>query len=131
MFTLHEIKEAHMKVASGADFPRYVQDLRDLGVAAYSTFVSDGHTGYLGKDGFHLQSEARYAPQEIGEQSDVEGFAQKLKLHQQGESNYPTFCRQCAESGVEKWTVDLAGMTCTYYDRAGNTMLTEKIPQPA
>ena len=130
MFTLHQIKEAHMKVASGADFPGYVQDLIGLGVKAYSTFVSDGHTRYEGND-YHLQSDARYAPQEIAEQGDAEQFSQNLKLHQQGGSNYPTFCRHCAEAGVEKWTVDLAEMTCTYYDKAGNTMLTEKIPVPA
>ena len=120
-----------MKVASGADFPRYAQDLRELGVTAYSTFVSDGHTDYVGKDDQKLQSDAKYAPQEIGGQSDPEQFSEKLKQHQQGESNYPTFCRQCAEAGVEKWTVDLEKMTCTYYDKAGNTMLTEKIPVPA
>jgi hypothetical protein len=28
MFTLQEIKDAHSKVKSGADFPKYVHDLK-------------------------------------------------------------------------------------------------------
>lgn len=52
MFTLEQIKEAHAKVRSGADFPTYVQDLIGLGVTCYQTYVSDGHTDYFGKKGF-------------------------------------------------------------------------------
>lgn len=32
MFTIEQIKEAHSKVKSGADFPNYIQDLIILGV---------------------------------------------------------------------------------------------------
>jgi len=28
---------------------------------------------------------------------------------------------------VEKWTVDMQEMTCTYYDKAGNKLVTETI----
>ena len=44
MFTIDQIKEAHSKVKSGADFPQYVQDLIKLGVIHYTTYVRDGHT---------------------------------------------------------------------------------------
>jgi uncharacterized protein YbcV (DUF1398 family) len=37
----------------------------------------------------------------------------------------------CAAAGVEKWTVHMTEMTCTYYDKAGNKMLVEEIPRPA
>jgi uncharacterized protein YbcV (DUF1398 family) len=131
MFTLHDIKEAHAKVSSGADFPQYIHELRHLGVAAYSTYVSDGHTDYFGEGHYHIQSDARYAPQEIADHADIEQFSTQLKRHQQGGTSYPRFCMDCAAAGVERWTVDMTDMTCTYYDKAGNKMLVEEIPRPA
>lgn len=32
MFTVEQIKTAHSKVKSGADFPAYIQDIKKLGV---------------------------------------------------------------------------------------------------
>jgi uncharacterized protein YbcV (DUF1398 family) len=32
-----------------------------------------------------------------------------------------------ADSGIEKWTMDTTALTVTYYDKAGNEMLLEKI----
>jgi hypothetical protein len=37
MFTLEQIKKAHDKVQTGADFPIYIQELIDLGVEGYDT----------------------------------------------------------------------------------------------
>lgn len=48
MFTVAEIKAAHSKVKSGADFPAYIQDIKRLGVTYYETFVTDGHTDFYG-----------------------------------------------------------------------------------
>jgi uncharacterized protein YbcV (DUF1398 family) len=31
MFTLEQIKQAHSKVKSGADFPKYIQEIKILG----------------------------------------------------------------------------------------------------
>jgi uncharacterized protein YbcV (DUF1398 family) len=45
-----------------------------------------------------------------------------------GKTDYLTFCNDCAKSGIEKWIVRLEEMTCTYYDKAGNDILVEKIP---
>ena len=39
MFTVNQIKEAHSKVKSGADFPAYIQDIKKLGV--YSRYEFD------------------------------------------------------------------------------------------
>ncbi|TKC04313.1 DUF1398 family protein [Pedobacter frigoris] len=41
-----------------------------------------------------------------------------------------TFCTQCAETGVEKWIVDLSDMTCIYYDKSRTEILVECIPVP-
>lgn len=128
MFTFDQINEAHAKVKSGADFPNFIQDLIKLGVTGFETFVTDGHTLYFGKDGVKIQSEALYTVLKLADESDKSQFQEVLTAHQQGKTNFQTFCLDCAWSGVEKWVVDTAKMTCTYYDKAGNEMLSETIP---
>lgn len=127
MFTLDQIKAAHAKVKSGADFPAYIRDLKQLGVESYQTYVSDGHTEYFGIEQT-LTSDSKYDPMTISENSDKTGFATHLKEHQQGKTSYMEFCQMCADTGVEKWTVSLKDMTSSYYDVKKNMMLVEAIP---
>lgn len=128
MFTVEQIKAAHSKVKSGADFPKYIQDLITLGVTFYETYVSDGHTDYFGKDNYKTSSNASYNVLKVNTTSDIDQFKTDLKAHQQGKTDYMTFCTDCAKSGVEKWAVSLDKMTCTYFDKHGNEMLVEVIP---
>ena len=128
MFSIDQIKSAHSKVKSGADFPAYIQDLIQIGVLRYETFVEDGHTLYRGENGFTLQTEAKYEALSVAATSDKAQFISDLQNHQQGNTDYPTFCSDCAKSGVEKWLVDMTTMSCTYFDRAGNELLIETIP---
>ncbi len=129
MFTIEQIKQAHSKVKSGKDFPLYIQEIKSLGVIGYDTFVSDGHTDYFGNENFKTSSEAKYESLTIATTADTEKFKADLKAHQQGKTDYPTFCIDCAKSGIEKWHVSMDKMTCTYFDKAGNTILVESIPQ--
>ena len=99
MFTVAQIKEAHAKVKSGADFPNYIQDIKKLGVTAFETWVFDSHTEYFGKDEFQTNSEPMYAKIDVAEKSDKEKFSNYLKIHQKGETDYTTFCRDCAATG--------------------------------
>jgi len=128
MFTIKQILEAHSKVKSGADFPNYVKDLIALGVTSYETFVTDGHTIYHGESGFNVASDTKYSPLQIAKTSNTPSFKNDLKAHQQGQSDYPTFCSQCAQSGIEKWIVIMNERSCTYYDLSGNVILAEQIP---
>jgi len=129
MFTVDQIKAAHSKVKSGANFPKYIQELKILGVRAYETWVKDGHTGYFGANENRTSSKPMYEEIDIAGLTDKTKFQHYLKIHQQGETDYLTFCRHCAETGIEKWFVCLDEMTCTYYDKAGNEILVEQIPQ--
>lgn len=130
MFTLHEIEKIHSKVKSGADFPNYIQELIKLGVSNYTIYVNDGHTDYSGKDNFHLSSDAKYETLPVAEKSDIERLKHALTIHQQGQTSYMTFCKHSAKSGVQKWTVDISQMRCTYYDKSGKIMLVEEIKIP-
>lgn len=128
MFTIEQIKEAHSKVKSGADFPDFIRELKNLGVISYESFVADGHTIYKGENNFQSDSSPRYDKFSIAKDSNIEGFKNDLILHQQGKSDYTSFCNQCAKHGIEKWEVDLHAMTCIYFNSSGQVVLQEKIP---
>ena len=128
MFTTQQIEQAHEKVKSGADFPKYIQEIKGFGVQSFITFVKDSHTEYFGADNFTTSSNPKYEDLEIAEITDSEKFKAQLKVHQQGKTDYFTFCKDCAETNNEKWIVDLNKMTCVYYDKYGNEILVEEIP---
>jgi len=129
MFTVEQIKAAHSKVKSGADFPAYIQDIKKLGVTFYETFVIDGHTDYYGENDYKASSVSKYDELTIAQVSNIEQFKTDIKAHQHGKTDYATFCKDCAKSGIEKWAVCMNKMTCIYYDKAGNEILAEQIPQ--
>ena len=128
MFTLGQIKETHARVKSGADFPKYIQEINSLGVIQYTFLVTDGNTVFTGSNNFIITSEPIYPQLEIAESGDKEKFKSYLKIHQQGQTDFISFCRHCAETGVEKWIVDTAERTCSYFDLTGIQILTEIIP---
>lgn len=129
MFTIEEIKQAHAKVKSGADFPPYVQAISKFGVRSYETYVTDGHTDYYGENGYKVTSPPKYEQLTIAEDSNTAQFKINLKDHQQGKTDYLTFCKISAKLGVEKWVVSIEAMTCSYIDKTGNEMLVEVIPR--
>jgi uncharacterized protein YbcV (DUF1398 family) len=106
-----------------------IQDIKKIGVTFYETFVTDGHTDYYGTDAYKTSSMSRYNTLKIAEVSNAEQFKADLKVHQQGKTDYSTFFNDCAKSGIQKWTVCIDKMTCTYYDQAANEILVELIPQ--
>lgn len=128
MFTVEQIENAHSKVQSGADFPNYIKEIEELGVKSFETWVKDSHTEYFGDNGYTTKSKAKYADLTIENSVDEEKFIKQLKSHQKGETDYMKFCKDCAETGIEKWIVNLNNFTCVYYDKAGSEILKEEIP---
>ena len=129
MFTVEQIKAAHSKVRSGADFPSYIKDIKQLGVTLYEAYVTDGHIDYHGGSEYTATVPAKYESVEIAEFPNIEEFKTELLAHQLGKTDYLTFINMCAGTGIEKWEICMDKMTCTYYDKAGNEILVEKIPQ--
>jgi uncharacterized protein YbcV (DUF1398 family) len=129
MFTLQQMKAAHAKVKSGADFPGYVHEIKQLGLLHYDFLVKNGQTGYHGANGLQINGEAIYPEKAISIQSSPIAVRQIIAEHQQGKSNFLTFCQLAADAGVQKWVVDTQAMMCTYYDLAGNSMVAEPIPE--
>ena len=128
MFTLNQIHDAHAKVQSGAEFPQYIQDLKDLWVRSYTIFVSDGHAEYQGDGDYTITSPTKYESLIISNTTDKEWFIANLKLHQQWGSDYMTFCQHTAQAGVTKRVIQMNDMTCTYYDSDDQAIVIEMIP---
>lgn len=128
MFTIAQIKAAHAKVKSGADFPKYIQDLINLGVLGYDTFVADGHVEYFGADNYRTTATETYTTLAVATSANKERFIEFLVMHQEGQTDYLTFCKQAAQCGIAQWTVNIIEKTCTYFDNNQNSILIEKIP---
>ena len=129
MFTVEQIKTAHSKVKSGADFPSYIKEIKTLGVTHYEAYVTDGHIDYHGANDYTANVPAKYEVLFIADTAKSDEFIAELKAHQQGKTDLLTFIKMCATFGIEKWAISMDQMTCTYYDKAGNTILVETIPQ--
>jgi uncharacterized protein YbcV (DUF1398 family) len=128
MFTVEQIKAAHSKVQSGADFPAYIQEIKSLGVTHYEAYVMDGHIDYHGANDYTAKVPAKYASLSIATTLEVEQFKKQLFAHQNGKTDFMTFIRMCATFGIDKWEICMDKMTCTYYDALGDEVLMEKIP---
>lgn len=129
MFTAEQIKAEHSKVKSGADFPSHIKEIKALGVTHCEAYVTDGHIDYHGSNGHIAKIPAMYDPLVISGTAKVEEFKAELIVHQQGKTDFLTFIKMCAGTGIEKWEICMDKMTCTYFDKAGNEILVEKIPQ--
>jgi uncharacterized protein YbcV (DUF1398 family) len=128
MFTAQQIKEAYAKVKSGADYPGYVQELKALGVTRYDYVVESGNNVFYGDSGFSLKVENQHDRLQVAGRSSKEKLQGAISMHQQGQTDFKTFCGQAADAGVEKWVSDLEKMQVLYYDRAGTLLLSEPIP---
>ena len=129
MLSIEQIRNAHANVKSGADFPAYIRELKALGVKSYDVYVADGRSVYAHVDGL-LDSGPKYDALPVAATGNASALANALKIHQQGSTDYPTFCRQAAEAGVDKWQVAMDAMTCSYSDRSGAVLVVETIPVP-
>lgn len=128
MFTIAQIEEAHSKVKTGADFPLYIQEIIQLGVQGYDTFVNDGHVEYFGVNDYRTAVPKTYDNISISPIANKERFLEFLVMHQDGQTNYLTFCNHAAQCGIAKWSVNIIEMTCTYFDTSDSPILIEKIP---
>lgn len=130
MFSLEEIQKAEQQIETGADFPKFAEALKSLGVKRVDVFVINGVAYYYGDNDETVEGTPVYENLLIEPKSSVADFKDSLKNHQAGIIDYQTFCRQAAEAGVEKWVIDLTEMKVTYIDSAGNDMVIEDIPSP-
>ena len=127
-FTLEEMLAAHAKTKTGADFPKYIKEIKALGLVTYDFFVKDGVVVYHGENGYEVKGNPKYGPLVISKTANAEALRHTIAIHQQGQTDFITFCNQAAEDGVEKWVIDTSHMVCNYVDLNGDILVSEPIP---
>ncbi|RZK14190.1 MAG: DUF1398 domain-containing protein [Flavobacterium sp.] len=129
MFSIEEIKASESKIQTGADFPQFIKDIKEMGVIRNDVYVSNGLSVYFDSDDHSVQaSPEEYPDLVINDESSADKLQHALQVHQKGETDYFTFCKQAADAGVEKWVIDLNEMTCTYLDTEQKELVKEEIP---
>ncbi|WP_449399477.1 DUF1398 family protein [Chryseobacterium wanjuense] len=96
----------------------------------YTSYISDNNIDYFDSENqLTATTRGKDNPvRSISELLNLEQFKSRLKLHQQGGTDYATFCTDCAENGIEGWKMDLNKMTCSYFDKTGKEVLVEQVP---
>lgn len=128
MFTKEQIIAAQSNVKSGADFPTLVQAFKKMGVLYYEHLVGEERNVFFGDNDHSVSIDYGKPPLTVNDHSSAEKLRLALKIHQAGQTDYPTFCKESADAGVEKWVSDLQKMTVTYLDKKGHALVTENIP---
>ncbi len=122
------MKAAHAKVKSGADFPHYIQEIKSYGLKSYTYSVTDGTITYYGESGHQVAAPAIYKPKTINPIASPDELRNIISIHQQGKTDFPTFCEQAAAAGVKQWVIDTERMLCIYEDTDGKALVAEPIP---
>ena len=99
-----------------------------MGVQGYDIFVHDGHEEYFGTDNYRVATTNNYDSSAIVPLVNKERFIEFLMMHQDGQTDYLTFCHHAAQCGIAKWSVNIIEMTSTYFDLSDAAVLIEKIP---
>jgi uncharacterized protein YbcV (DUF1398 family) len=128
MFTLEQIKEAYDKVQTEADFAIYIQELIDLGIKGYDTFITDGRVVYYGDTDYEVSTDKKYEQLFVTATANKERFIESLVMYEGGQTNYYTFCQQASQCGIAKCRIDIIEMTSTYLTPEGDPIVIEKIP---
>jgi uncharacterized protein YbcV (DUF1398 family) len=127
MFTLEQIDDLHARLGGAKTFPEYVRALKAIGVERADSYLADGHSEYIGQGGHRVVSPPVHEMLPVAETGQRETFLDHLSRHERRETTYLEMSRGMAQSGIEKWTIDTARMTMTFYDKAGKEMLVEQI----
>ncbi len=127
MFTMAQIDELHARFGRAQSLADYLRALAAIGVTRFDSFVTDGHSEFLGAEGQRVVSPPHHDELAIDEVSNRAAFLDHLQRHLEGKTSYADMSAGLAASGVEKWVADTTALTMTYLDRAGTALLVEKV----
>lgn len=126
-FTMEQINDIHDRLGNADTLLAYAQELHALGVEHADSYLTDGHSEFFGKDGYTVRSTAEHETFLIAKKSDKQNFLRHLKLHELGKTSYVEMSKGLADSGIEKWIIDTRKLTMTFYDKADNELLVDKL----
>ena len=127
MFSMAEIDELHVQLGRADTLRDYLQGLYAIGVVRFDSFVSDGHSEFVGKDGHRVVSPPHHAVLEVAGAGDRSAVVEHLRRHGDGETSYLQMSTDLAASGIAKWVADTGNLTMAYCDLNGAAVLIEQI----
>jgi uncharacterized protein YbcV (DUF1398 family) len=126
-FTMGEIDDVHVRLGRAESMGDYLRALAAIGVIRFESFLTDGHTEYVGADGHRVVSPAHHDVLTVAEMSDATAFLEHLRRHRDKETSYVEMSAGLAASGIEKWVGDTGALTMTYLDGAGAALLVDPV----
>lgn len=127
MFTMAQIDELHSRFGRADALGDYFRGLNAIGVSRFESFVTDGHTEFVGPDGQRVDSPPHHEVFAVADVSDRAALLDQLRRHAAGETSYLQLSAGLAASGIDKWVGDTTALTMTYYDQAGTALLVESV----
>lgn len=115
------------KIQANGNFGVLVESYLEYGIVRFQTCAATAKSIYFDAEGNRVYDENDIFNFEIG-QLNVEQFKADLLDHQQGLTDFPTWLKLTAGSGIGYWIVDLEAKQCVYYDLDNNPVHTELIP---
>ncbi len=86
MLTLEQSNAFHSCLGRSQTFVEYVRALSVIGVEKYDSYLTDGHSEYVGSSGEQVNFPAVYEELAIAEKGNRKTFLEYLRLHQQSET---------------------------------------------
>lgn len=127
-FTLSEIQQAHQQY-TGVDFPKLFKEFKDMGMTYNIVNIQDGTATYVHQSEDDIVTSSVKSNHPVAPSSNQSIVQDVLTRHQQGQTDFETFCDEMAEAGIYKWHIDIQAGTCTYIDLKEQAIISELTPQ--
>ncbi|HCX9555940.1 TPA: DUF1398 family protein [Staphylococcus aureus] len=127
-FKLSAIQQAHQQF-TGVDFPKLFKAFKDMGMTYNIVNIQDGIATYVHQSEDDIVTSSVKSNHPVAPSSNQSIVQDVLTRHQQGQTDFETFCDEMAQAGIYKWHIDIQAGTCTYIDLQEQAIISELIPQ--
>ena len=127
-FKLSAIQQAHQQF-TGVDFPKLFKAFKDMGMTYNIVNIQDGTATYVHQSEDNIVTSSVKSNHPVAPSSNQSIVQDVLTRHQQGQTDFETFCDEMAQAGIYKWHIDIQAGTCTYIDLQEQAIISELIPQ--
>ncbi|HEI1464403.1 TPA: DUF1398 family protein [Staphylococcus aureus] len=127
-FKLSAIQQAHQQF-TGVDFPKLFKAFKDMGMTYNIVNIQDGTATYVHQSEDDIVTSSVKSNHPVAPSSNQSIVQDVLTRHQQGQTDFETFCDEMAQAAIYKWHIDIQAGTCTYIDLQEQAIISELIPQ--
>ncbi|HHE7635993.1 TPA: DUF1398 domain-containing protein [Staphylococcus aureus] len=127
-FKLSAIQQTHQQF-TGVDFPKLFKAFKDMGMTYNIVNIQDGTATYVHQSEDDIVTSSVKSNHPVAPSSNQSIVQDVLTRHQQGQTDFETFCDEMAQAGIYKWHIDIQAGTCTYIDLQEQAIISELIPQ--